>query len=81
LSVGSAVKRCQFIQQIEHDNGSGNREKGENEQSKPSHLVTVATNHLYGRVGTTEIKTIITMFVVASGAEGVTQFAKGLKRE
>lgn len=29
----------------------------------------------------TEIKTIITMFVVASGAEGVTQFAKGLRRD
>lgn len=28
----------------------------------------------------TELKTIITMFVVASGAEGVTQFARGLRR-
>jgi len=28
----------------------------------------------------TEIKTIITMFVVAAGAEGVTQFAKGFRQ-
>ena len=29
----------------------------------------------------TEIKTIITMFVVASGTEGVTQFVRSVKRD
>lgn len=29
----------------------------------------------------TEVKTIITMFVVASGTEGVTQFVRSVKRD